>query len=563
MAASAQAAAKPKPAAKSAPAPSVEQEQPADDSVQSNPEAQFHLMLGEMAANRQQPGVAAVEFLEALKTYPDAALAARASAMAYSAGDAVLVEKIARRWLEIEPNSLEAREVILHVALQGGDVEEAYTQSVAIVEGHGGGRDDGFRQIALLMAREPNDPAVSLATLRRLAEQYPKEPGTYYAIALLALRTDKLDDAETAAREAVKLRPDSRENNLLLVGVLVKQKKFDESDKLLDSVVQKNRAQRDEFRLAYAKLLLEAEQRPRARAQLERIAKDNPKNEDALYALGVFNINDGKLAEAKKSFLALSKSPDRGGDAHFQLGRIAEREKNWDQALREYDAVKSGTQALEASMRRAAVLVKLGHTDEARAQLQQMRDQFPPLTQRLVLAEGEMLLEAGKADEALSTYTDALRSNPNDADLLYGRSLVYDQMNRHAESEADLRAILVKNADDARALNALGYLLAVNSPERLPEAQKLIGKALQLDPDDAAIMDSMGWVTYKLGEKESARGLLQKAYERNQDPEIAAHLGEVLWTLGQRDEARAVWKRALAEQPEHRVLNETMQRLTQ
>lgn len=529
--------------------------------VVSNPEAQFHLMLGEMAANRSQPGVAAVEFLEALKTFPDPILAARAATMAYTAGDIGLLEKIARRWLEIEPNSMEAREVILHVSLRQSDVDEAVTQSKAIIEGHGGGRDDGFRQIALMMVRDGNNVATAMNTLNRLAEQYPKESGMHYAIALLALRTDKLDIAETAAREARRLSPDSKENSLLLVGVLVKQKKLDESDTVIDALAKKNKAQRDDIRLAYARLLLEADQRSRARGQLERIVKDNPKSEDALYALGVFDLNDGKVAEARQAFTKLSKSPERGVDAHFQLGRVAEREKDWNLALKEYEQVTSGNQALDAALRRAAVLAKLGRIDDARAQLQQMRIQFPPLGPRLRSAEAEMLLEAGKTNEALATYTDALRDAPDDADFLYGRSLVYEKLNRQKESEADLRAILAKNPDDARALNALGYLLVVNSPDRLKEAQKLIGKAMQIEPEDAAIIDSMGWVSYKLGQKEDARDLLKKAYERNQDPEIAAHLGEVLWVLGQRDEARAVWQRALAEEPDHRALNETMKRL--
>lgn len=528
-----------------------------------DPEAQFHIMVGEMAANRSQPGVAATEFLAALEKVPDPALAARATGLALSAGNAALLQATARRWLEIEPNNMDPREVLLQLALQRPDLDEAYEHSDAIINGHGGGRDDGFRHVALLLAQQNGKPDTAIAVLRRLVEQYPKEAGAYYASALVALRYEQADAAEIAAREAVRLRPDSKDNTLLLIGVLVKQQKLDESDATLDGLTKRNKKERAELRLAYAKLLLESNQRERARTQLERVLKDDSKNEDALYALGVFNANDGKLALAKKQFQSLIKSQERGSDAHFQLGRIAEREKDWDTALSEFQLVSAGPQALDAAVRRAAVLAQLGRSGEAREMLAEMREQFPPLAPRLRLAEGEILLEAGRPEEALASYNDALRGSPNDPDLLYGRSLVHDKIGDQAAAEADLRAIIAAKPDDARALNALGYLLTVNGkPERLPEAQDLIGKALTLDPEDAAIIDSMGWVKYKLGQNEDARGYLLKAYEKTPDPEIAAHLGEVLWALGQRDEARALWSRALDESPGHRVVVETMKRLT-
>ncbi len=546
-------------------APAADAAEPAepDDAVGvSDPEAQFHIMTGEMAANRGQPGLAATEFLAALKTVPDPALAARATSLAISAGNGGLLELTARRWLEIEPNNMDPREVILQLGLQRGDADEAYTQADAIINGHAGGRDDGFRHVALLMAQQPGKPDTALGVLKRLVEQYPKEPGAYYATALVTLRYDQTDAAEAAAREAVRLRPESRENTLLLVGVLVKQQKIDEADSTMDALARRNKKESGDLRLAYAKLLLESNLRDRARAQLEKILKDNPKNEDAQYALAVFNVNDGKLDVAKKQFQGLTKNIERASDVHFQLGRIAERQKRYEDALAEYKQVNTGNAALDAAVRRAAVLAQLGRSGEAREMLAEMRTQFPPLAQRLRMAEGEILLEANKPEEALAAYNDALREAPNDADLLYGRSLVYDRTGDQAASEADLRAIIKAKPDDARALNALGYLLTVNGkPERLSEAQDLIGKALTLDPDDSAIIDSMGWVKYKLGQNEDARGYLQKAYDKTPDPEIAAHLGEVLWVLGQRDQARSVWTRALSDSPGHKTVVETMQRL--
>jgi Flp pilus assembly protein TadD len=166
-----------------------------------------------------------------------------------------------------------------------------------------------------------------------------------------------------------------------------------------------------------------------------------------------------------------------------------------------------------------------------------------------------------EVDQLLGSYDQALREHPAEPDLLYGRSLVHERLQDVGAAEADLRRILQDDADDARAMNALGYMLTVHT-ERLDEARKLIKRALELSPDDAAVIDSMGWVEFRQGRPHEALALLEKAFSKNQDPEIAAHLGEVLWTLGRRDQARAIWEAALTRDPEHRVLRDTVDRLS-
>ncbi len=528
----------------------------------SDPEARFHILAGEMAAARSQPALAAVEFLAALEKVDDPALAARATGLAFSAGNAGLVERSAKRWLELQPNNMDPREVLMAMALQRKDVEGAYEQADAIINGHGAGRDEGFQHVAVLMVQQPGTLETAVAVLKHLVEQYPKEPGAYYASGLLALRLEHVEAAEVATREAVRLRPESKENSLLLIGVLVRQQKLEDADQFLDALVKRHPKERSDLRMAYAKLLVESKQRDRARKQIERVLKDMPKNQDARFALGVFELNDGELDAARKQFKQLADHPERGPDARFQLGRIAELEKDYPKALEYYESVSSGTQALDATLRRAAVLVQLGRYDEAHGDLERLRDQYPPLRERLLLAEGEILLGAGQGEKALAAYDEALKQLPDNLDLLYGRSLAYDQLGRSTEAETDLRAIIKQKPEDARALNALGYMLSNEGAERLPEARDLIEKALKLNPEDPAIIDSLGWVSFKLGEQQAARDLLSKAHKILPDPEIAAHLGEVLWTLGQRDEAQAVWQAALKDSPDHTVLKETIQRLT-
>jgi tetratricopeptide (TPR) repeat protein len=516
-------------------------------------------MAGELAAGRGQPKVAAEEFVKALEIQPDAQLASRATQLALSADDAPLALRAARRWLSLEPTSMDAREVIARLSLRAGDVEETYNQGAAMIAGHAGGESEGFRHVALLLSAEPDQKDAVEGVMKRLVATKPELPAAHYALALVALRYEDFTLAETSARKSLELQ-ESRESKLLLVGVLVRESKLDESDKLMGDLVSSAKEPSD-LRLTYAKLLLEAGEREHAREQLAQTLKADPKNDDARYALGVLAFNDGKLDEAEAFFKPLAADADRGPDAEFQLGRIEEARKKYPEALAHYEKVTTGGQAIDAAVRRSAVMTRMGKVDEARGSLDQIRKQFPPLALRITLAEAEMLADVDRFDDALAVYAGGLQRDPDDADMLYGRSLVYERMNKFDLAEGDLRRILKSDPEDARAMNALGYMLVVNT-KRYDEARKLIGRALELSPDDAAVIDSMGWVEYKLGNAAAAKTWLEKAINRLPDPEIAAHLGEVLWTMGEKDQARAVWDKALAREPDHRVLLDTVDRLT-
>ncbi|WP_029919647.1 tetratricopeptide repeat protein [Nevskia soli] len=532
----------------------------AADQTSASPqeEAQFHVMAGEMAAGRQQPGVAAREFLKALDYTADPQIAARATAQALMAQDDDLALQAARKWQAIDAPSLDAREVITRLALRSGKNDEAYAECASIVHDHPGGVDDGFHHVALLLQQEPAQAAAAMALMDRLVSQYPKQAGAYQAQGLLALRYGKVDVAERAARQAIAIKP-SKEASLLLVGALVKKGDINGADQVMDTVL-KNNPDANEVRLGYARLLIESDQRAHGREQLEKLLKEEPGNVDAHFNLGLLAIDDRKLDEAEAHFLVVAKKPDRVGDAEYFLGRVAELRHQPKQALAHYEKVSNGQQGLDAAVRRAAMLAKLGRLDDARTILEALREQFPPLADRFLMAEGEILLEAGAYDDALELYGEALKETPDDTDLLYSRSLVYERMGRVTDSETDLRKILDKTPDDARALNALGYTLAVHT-DRLDEADKLVSKALTLTPDDPAVVDSMGWLRFRQGRPQDALPLLQKAYSEFPDSEVAAHLGEVLWAVGSKDQAHSLLTQASKADPDNAQLRDTLKRL--
>jgi tetratricopeptide (TPR) repeat protein len=523
-------------------------------------EAQYHVMVGELAALRQQPELASREFLKALDGNPEPELAMRAASLALAAKNEPLALKAARRWQTLAPDDLDPREAVARLALRAGDRREVMTQCEAIVKGHDGGPEEGFRQVAQVLSQEGGKKEDALTVMDQLHRKYPDLAGAYYAQSLLALRFSEIALAESAAREALKLKTDSRETLLLLTGVLVKKGDIAGADRTIAQLM-KGSPNGDDLRMGYARLLLDAERIDDARKQFELVLADKPESIEARYALGLLALERQDLDAAEAQFKALLGSEELRQRATYYLGRIEEVRNHPAEALKYYEQVTEGEQVLDALTRRAVTLGKVGKMDEGRALMSTMRLEMPAFRTRFYLAEGEMLLEADAAPQALALYEQALKEEPDNADLLYGRSLVHEHVSNVSSAEADLRKILAKDKDDARAMNALGYMLTVHT-KRYDEARKLIERALELSPDDAAVIDSLGWVQYRQGKIQEARALLERAFSKAKDPEIAAHLGEVLWVLGEKDQARAVWDAALTRDPSHRVLRETVNRLS-
>lgn len=521
--------------------------------------AQYHVMVGELAAQRRQPELAAREFMKALEIAPDPELAMRAASLALSARNEPLALQAARRWQELAPDEADPREAVARLALRAGRRDETLKQCEALIRGHAGGPDEGFRQVAQVLSQEGGKQEDALAVMSQLRAKWPDRAGAWHAQSLLALRFSQVELAEKSAREALRLEPGSRDSLLLLVGVLVKKGDLAGADAALAELLAKG-GDPVELRMGYARLLLEAEHIDAARREFEAVLEVKPDLREARFALGLLELERENLDGAEPHFKALLESPDFRQRAAYYLGRIEDVRKRPEKAIEWYQQVTEGEQALEAMTRRALALGRLGRLDEARRLLGEMRRELPVFATRFYLAEGELLLEANAVAEALKLYDQALREHPGEADLLYGRSLVHERLKNLAAAEADLRQILVTDADDARAMNALGYMLTVHT-QRLEEARKLVARALELTPEDAAVIDSMGWIEYRLGRHREARALLEKAFDKAKDPEIAAHLGEVLWMLGERDRARAVWDDALARDPDHRVLRDTVERL--
>lgn len=553
-------AAEPPADAPSADAPSASARLSADASAAEVAQAQFDVMAGELAAGREQPGEAARYFLDALRVIEDAGLAQRATQLAVNAADPALAMQAARRWLELAPNEALPRELLLQLAFEQGDLATTLEQAQARAEGDAESPGAGMRTVArLLMHPDQARGDAALSVMRSLVERWPDDAGAHAALGLVASHYRRYTLTAQAAQEAMRLQPDNPEYALLLVSAQIHQEKFDDAAALMDHIAVGPLAA--DLRYGYARLLTEAGQRVAARDQLDVVLKLRPNDANARYARGMFALAERDLAAARSYFTPLLEGP-RAADAALQLGRLAEAQKDDAEALQFYARIDRGPAQLEARLRSAAVLADRGRLDEARALLAQQREELPQYGLQFLLAEGELLVQAQQFEEALSLYADGLDVVPGQPDILYARSLAYEARGTIADAEKDLRRMLEQNPRDARAANALGYLLAVHST-RYAEAHDLIETALEQDPDNAAILDSMGWVEFKRGNLQSAEDWLRKAYARMPDGEVAAHLGEVLWVQGRQQEARELWQTAVEREPGHQVLQQTVERLTQ
>ena len=367
----------------------------------------------------------------------------------------------------------------------------------------------------------------------------------------MAASAARREFAERAARRALELRPDWNQPRLFLVKLLLSENKRDEARTLLEAFVRQSPDDQS-LHMLYGQFLVEEEEFTAAREVFERLLVNQPKAPDALFAVGILSLQLNVLDAARAYFTRLYDSGERRGDAAFYLAQTAERAEDVQTALGWYARVDGANEA-DAQIRLALLRARSGEIAQAREIIQRLRGEAPDNAIALYLVEAEILDEVGQADESMAVYDAALTAYPDDLNLLYARALYAAKRDQIPLAERDFQRILKAEPEHADALNALGYTLA-DRTDRYEEARGYIEKAYALKPDEPAILDSMGWVYYRLGQYEKAHDYLRRALDKLDDGEIAAHLGEVLWAMERRTEAWSVWDAALKAHPEHDYL---------
>lgn len=517
----------------------------------------FKMMLAEVAVQRGQPHVAVPAYLELARETRDPRIAQRATEVAWNARLMPAALEAASIWLQADPGSTQARRIMAALLVNQAELAEAQPHLEKWLAADRGNVGQSFLQLNSLLARH-KDKAAVLKVMQGLAQPYPEVPEARLSVAQAAWNADEQQLSLEEARAALKLRPDW-EIAALFVAQVLQRRSDEEAMQYLGEYLKSHPKARD-VRLNYARLLVNAKQYADARRQFEALVGEYPQNADVGMAVALLAIqaNDYDAAETHlKRVLELNyKDPDQ---ARFYLGQVNEERKRFDEALTWYGSVSQGEQYVNAHARYAGILAKQGKLGDARRHLQEVSAHNNQQRVQLTQAEAQLLREANAHQEAFELLGQALERLPNYPDLLYDHAMAAEKVNRLDVLEGNLRKLIQIRPDHAHAYNALGYTLADRN-QRIQEAYGLIETALKLAPDDPFIMDSMGWVLYRMGRNQEGLDYLQRAFKQRPDPEIAAHLGEVLWAMEKRDEARKIWAEALKDHPNNEVLQGTVRR---
>jgi tetratricopeptide (TPR) repeat protein len=496
----------------------------------------------------------------------DPRLARRAAEMAVAAKQADDTLAAVRLWYRLDPTSEEATQYFVGMVVTSDNIAELEPVFEGRLRAAPANRRGVLMfQIQQLLARA-KDKEAAVSMLERLIAPYQGTMEAHIVRAQVALVRGNKAQARTEAQAALAARPNSEIAVLMLAQVTEDD---DAVMRLLDGFLQKYPDAR-EVRAAQARVLVNRKDYPRARQEFERLLKDQPDNAAHLYALGILatQMNDAPGAERyfTRFVEVLGRNPDDERDpsrALLILSQLAEERGDLAGALQWLDKVPEGTDPqtlFNSQLRRAQLVAKQGDVAGARRLLTGLKPSEPARQAQVAVAEAQLLREANQLQEAYVLMEAAARRFPKNPDLLYDFALLAEKLGRVEVMEAQLREVMVQAPDNHHAYNALGYSLAERNV-RLQEAYGLIAKALEMAPDDPFIMDSMGWVHYRMGNLNEAEKFLRRAYGLRRDPEIAVHLGEVLWQKGEKSAAQQLWREARAKDPDNDTLRTTLARL--
>ncbi|MFQ5468782.1 MAG: tetratricopeptide repeat protein [Gammaproteobacteria bacterium] len=520
----------------------------------------FQLLRADFAVKSGHYTSAVNDYLALAQQTRDPRLAATATRVAIFARKNEQILAGAKLWAELDEENVEARQALVVGYIRKGDSDEALKHLEALFNLEHGELDKKFMMVAALLSRE-KDIQTALQAMKQFVELRKKQPEAAYAYAHLAIRAGSLDTALAAIKHALELRPDWSIAMLMNARILQMQNKPEDALAYMKGMVRRYPEYLN-LRLSYARLLIDTKQIEKAIPHYEAVLKKTPDNVEVVFTMGLLNLQLDRLDLAENYLKRAQKLGKGSVEVHYYLGQLEELRKNYKAAIDHYSAVGRSENYMESRVRIAVITAQLGDLAGAREQLNSLRSEAHVDQARLYLIEGEILRDAKLNEDALQVYNEAIVVFPDNIRLRYSRSTVAEKLDKIDIVEKDLRHILKLESDNVDALNSLGYTLA-DRTDRYQEAYALIKRAYEINPNDNAIIDSMGWVLYRLGKYQEAIEYLKRSLEMKADPEVAAHLGEVLWVMGQQQEAREVWEQAIKQSPEDRFLLNVMKKFGQ
>ncbi len=523
-----------------------------------DPEILFTLLTAELAGQRGQYDIALDGYIEVAKRTQDAKFSERAVMIAMYVKNSNKTKEALGLWLRQDPKNLSARKIAALLALRSGNKSEATEHLNAMLIYDATGFESALLELAGVIQKEGRVDII-YDVLDELSKQHKDNAEIYFIQSLLALQKKDKNLAETKIQQTLRLKPDWEKAVILQAQIAVFGGDFNKAKLLLSDASDKY-PNNSKINRMLAQILIKTGGYKEAIELYKKIILADPKDFESQFAEGLVYLQLDQDQQAEDVFKKMLEQPDWRYQACFYLGKLEEKQGNEKKALSWFDQVTEGPFAFDASVSAISLLQKEKHLEEAGSRLSLLQMKFPRQKLQLVLVQAELYNQQKKYDEAISTLSNALTDFPNQKELLYTRALILERINKLDLAEIDLKKILAIDPNNFEALNALGYTL-LNNSGRYVEAEKLLQKALDLEPNEAVIIDSFGWLQFKLGHLDQALKYLQQAYERQPENEIAAHLAEVLWVLDRKDEARKVFERAIKGSPDDEYLQDFKKRI--
>lgn len=556
----------------------------------------FYTVTGEIALNRQEPRVAALQYAAAAATGTDTKLIARASEVTQRALQPSLTAEVAARWIQVEPASVEAHRAAARAALALDRVAEAAEQYRIVLATSARGTAVEFADLEIEFGQTDNVFGARQVA-DRLAAAFPTSEAAYRLQGFASMRADDPKAAvksfgsaleiEATVPPAPKAPPPAAEgteqpNSLPAVpgqpGAPAASAAADARRELLMAYWRARILSGDvQVPLAEALALVEGDPSPAnvldhallllaagktdaAIVELETLSIQPDTAAVSLRLLGLLDFQEGRLDKATQHFTELLGTGKFLDDCFYYLGLIAERLGDVPRAMRFYGQVQSGDNAVAALLRASNLLQSHGEAPAAQELLDHLISDEPARAPEVVAARAKIYSDAGNAKRAIEILDQGMREYPDSVDIRYAVASTYEDQGQIALALRELKGVLKSRPDDPAAMNAYGYTLADHN-EDLRHARSLIERAYAEAPRNAAILDSLGWVLYRQGHADEALGYLKTAYAEDRGADIGAHLGEVLWRLGQHEEAERIWSEAGKDDSDNKLLNATRQRL--
>ncbi len=522
----------------------------------------YQVLAGELAGHAGAIEEAVDHYSEATKISKDPMIARRATRIALYAGNNERALESAKRWVKLSPESLESHQTLAILFTRNAQSKKAIPHFEYVIKTTQPNNKSGFQLIGATLAREKNQVR-ALEVMRMLVERHPNNASAHFSLGNLALGAQHYQLAVEEGGKALMLDPELVEARSVRARAYMA---LGETEQALDDMKSAVRIDPDnyELRVTYARMLVQAKRYALARMEFNRLIQKRPGDTDLIYTLGLLNLQEQKYDAAIENFNQLVQSGKRVDEGYYYLGRVAEEREQFKEAIEWYLKLEKGDYLLDGQVRIAEMLVKMGSLKKAREHFKKVRSASTSDEDsvKLYLAEGQLLRETNHYHAGMQIYNRALTEYPGNEDLLYARALMAEKIDRIDLLEADLREILARDPENATALNALGYTLADRN-ERIEEAFGYIQRALKVRPDDPTVIDSMGWVQFRMGNYEAAEQYLRRAFKLMQDAEIAGHLSELIWAKGNKAEALDLLRQALEKDPQHEYLRELHQRFLQ